>query len=202
MFKRLSVLMAVMILITGSTMAQTWNIDKAHSSVGFSVRHLVIGKVNGYFRDFDAKAVFDGKNIEAGSVEATVKIASIDTDNPGRDEHLSSPDFFDAATYPTMTFKSKKITKGAGDAFTMIGDLTMKNVTKEVTFTGEFNGVINDPWGNTRAGMTASTTINRQDFNVSWANKLQDGSMIVGNDVVITLEVELTEAKEGGAEGK
>jgi polyisoprenoid-binding protein YceI len=202
MFKRLSVLMAVMILITGSAMAQTWNIEKVHSSVGFSVRHLVIGKVNGYFRDFDAKAVFDGKNIEAGSVEATVKIASIDTDNPDRDKHLSSPDFFDAVTYPTMTFKSKKITKGAGDAFTMIGDLTIKDVTKEVTFTGEFNGVINDPWGNIRAGMTASTTINRQDFNVSWANKLQDGSMIVGNDVGITLEVELTEAKEAGAEGK
>ena len=202
MFKKLSVLMAVMVLITGSAMAQTWNIDKAHSSVGFAVRHMVISKVKGYFRDFDAKATFDGKNIEAATIEATVKIASVDTDNADRDKHLISPDFFDAATYPTMTFKSKKITKGTGDAFTMTGDLTIRGVTKEVTFTGQFNGVIDDPWGNTRAGLTAATTINRQDFNVSWDNKLQDGSLIVANDVDISLEIEVVKAKEAAAEGK
>ncbi|MEZ5357421.1 MAG: YceI family protein [Candidatus Zixiibacteriota bacterium] len=195
MLKR-SILTALVVLTLGLTAhADTWHFDKAHSSVGFAVRHMVVSKTTGKFDDFEGAVEFDGKNIEAGSVNIAIKMASIDTDNTDRDKHLKSGDFFDIEKYPEMTFKSKKITKGSGNTFTMVGTLTIKDVSRDVTLEGEFNGVIDDPWGNTRAGFTAKTKINRQDFNVAFDNKLQDGSLVVGNDVEITLEIELIKAK-------
>jgi polyisoprenoid-binding protein YceI len=185
-----------MLFVTASfAAADTWTFDKAHSSIGFSVRHLVISKTKGYFGDYDGSVSFDGKDLSTGSVTVTIQMASIDTDNEDRDKHLRSADFFDAENNPTMTFVSKKIVPGEDNAFTMTGDLTIKGVTKEVTLDGEFYGVLDDPWGNTKAGFSATTTINRQDFNVTWENKLQDGSLVVGNDVTINLEIELTKAK-------
>ncbi|MEE9442592.1 MAG: YceI family protein [candidate division Zixibacteria bacterium] len=175
--------------------AQTWSFDNAHSTIGFSVKHLVISKTTGQFHDYSGKVEFDGSNIENGSVEVTTRIASIDTENEDRDKHLKSPDFFDVDKFPVMSFKSKKISPVNDGRFTMTGDLTIKNVTKEVTFDCEFNGTIDDPWGNKRAGFTAETTINRQDFNVKFDNKLQDGSLVVGNDVKISMEIELIKDK-------
>jgi polyisoprenoid-binding protein YceI len=136
--------------------------------------------------------IFDGKNLEKGKAEITIQMASINTDNSKRDDHLRSADFFNVEKFPTMTFKSTKITKGSGDNFKMTGNLTIKDVTKEVTLDCTFNGVI-EFMGNNRAGFTAQTVINRQDFNVSWDNKLQDGSLIVGDDVTINLEIELVQ---------
>lgn len=196
MLKRGLVLVVVLTAVAGYAFADlTWNIDKAHSSIGFSVRHLVISKTKGSFHDYDAVVSFDGKNIETASAKVTIKMASIDTDNKDRDDHLRSADFFHVEKYPTMTFTSKKVIAGEGNEFIMVGDLTIKDVTREVTLHGEFYGITDDSWGNTRAGLSASTTINRQDFNVSWDNKLQDGSLIVGNDVDITLEIELIKSK-------
>jgi polyisoprenoid-binding protein YceI len=195
MFKRFSIAFLVAVALGASAMADTWNIDKAHSSVGFSVRHLVISKTKGTFVDFTGMVEFDGKNLDKASVQAIVQMASVNTDDEKRDEHLRAPDFFDAEKYPTMTFKSTKIIPGDDNEFEMIGNLTIKDVTKEVSFEGEFSGVMDDPWGNTRAGFSAETTINRQDFNVAWENKLQDGSLVVGNDVKIELEIELIKAK-------
>jgi polyisoprenoid-binding protein YceI len=196
MFRRLMVLIFVSLALVASARAQTWNIDPVHSHVGFTVRHMVITKVEGEFKDFaGAITGFDGKNVATGSVDVTIQIPSISTDNNQRDTHLKSPDFFDAAKFPTMTFKSKKIVKGTGDKFTMIGDLTMKGVTKEVTLDCTFNGTVVDPQGNTRAGFSATTTINRQDYGVSWNNSLADGGLVVGNDVVIDLEIEAVRAK-------
>lgn len=196
MYKRLAILILVPLTMVVSAQAQTWNIDPVHSHVGFTVRHLVIAKVNGVFKDFTgALTNFDGKDVAKGGVDVTIQIPSISTDNDQRDTHLKSPDFFDAAKFPTITFKSKKIIKGAGDKFTMIGDLTMKGVTKEDTLDCTLNGTIVDPRGNTRAGFSATTTINRQDYGVSWNNSLADGSLVVSNDVVINLEIEAIKAK-------
>lgn len=171
--------------------AETWSIDKAHSSVGFTVSHMVISKVNGKFDDFDATVSFDGKDLKAASVEATVQIASVDTDNEKRDEHLRSGDFFDAENHPTMTFKSTKIEPGTDNEFKMTGDLTIRGVTKPVTFDAKLNGTTNDPWGNTRAGFSATAEINRQDFGVSWSSVLDNGGLVVSDNVTINLEIQV-----------
>ena len=198
MYRKVALLLLVPLMLVASARAQTWDIDVAHSHVGFTVRHLGVTKVNGSFGDFSGKITgFDGKDVAGGAVEVTVQIASITTGIDKRDEHLRSADFFDAAKFPTMTFKSKKILKGAGDQFTMIGDLTMKGVTKEDTLACTFNGAINDPWGSTRAGFSATTTINRQDYGLSWSNAMADGSLVVSNEVVINLEIEAIKVKEG-----
>jgi polyisoprenoid-binding protein YceI len=191
MFKRFTILFTILALFVGTAGAETWSFDKPHSNIGFSVRHMVISKVKGSFSDYSGQVVFDGKNMSEGSVEITIQVASIDTDNEQRDDHLRSADFFDVEKYPTITFKSTNITPGEDNTFTMVGDLTMKDVTKEVTLVGEFGGSLEDPWGNTRAGFSAETTINRQDFNVSWSNALKDGSLVVSDNVEIILDVEL-----------
>jgi len=195
MFKRLAMVLTVVSMMSVSAMAQTWNFDLAHSNVGFSVRHMVISKVRGNFGDYTGTVNFDGKDMSKASVDVTIRMSSINTDNEKRDDHLKSADFFDVEKFPTMTFKSKKITPGKDNSFSMVGDLTMKGVTKEVVLEGELTGMLEDPWGNTRAGFSASTTINRQDFNVSWSNALKDGSLVVSNDVTIELEIELIQAK-------
>jgi polyisoprenoid-binding protein YceI len=186
---------SLLLVLASLARAEKWEIDVAHSSVGFSVRHMVVTKTHGKFNDFAGYIDFDGKNVEKGSVEITAQIASIDTDNKKRDDHLRSPDFFDAEKFPTMTFKSKKVIKSSGSEFKLVGDLTIKDVTKEVTFDCEFNGVINDPMGNTRAGFSATAKINRQDFNVKWSKSLDAGGLVVGNEVKISLEIEAVKAK-------
>jgi len=196
MLRKSFLLLILFSMIGISADAQSWRIDKAHSSIGFTVRHLVISKVKGYFRDYDADINFDGKNIDKASVKATIQMASVDTDNERRDNHLRSADFFDAEKYPTMTFVSKKFIPGEGKNFKMIGDLTIRDKTKEVTFDGQLNGVITDPRGNQRAGLSATTTINRQDFGVAWDNKLQDGSLVASNDVNIELDIEMIEENQ------
>jgi len=195
MYKRALTLFLALFIMGSMGTAATWNFDKAHSNIGFSVRHLVISKTKGDFGDYSGKVVFDGDNLEKGSAEITIQMASIDTDDEDRDKHLRSADFFNVEKYPTMTFKSKEVRKGEDNKFTMTGDLTIKDVTREVVLKGEFMGIMEDPWGNTRAGFSAETTINRQDFNVSWNNALQDGSLVVGNDVKIELEIELIKAE-------
>ena len=195
MKKRFLLLIIMTAMLALPIRAEVWNIDPVHSTIGFSVRHMVISKVPGEFRDYDGQITFDGKNLAQGQVDITIQMASIDTRNEDRDKHLRSADFFDVEKFPVMTFKSKKITPGMGNAFALVGDLTIKGITREVTLNGEFNGTMVDPWGNTRAGFAAETTINRQDFNVSWSNALQDGSLVVGNGVTINLEIELIKAK-------
>lgn len=194
MIKRTLAILAL--LATGwPTQAAVWTFDPAHSSIGFSVRHMVISNVEGTFRDYTGQVNFDGKSLEKGSVDITIQVTSVNTGIEMRDNHLRSSDFFDVQKYPTMMFKSKKIVKKAKGNFNMIGDLTIKGVTHEVQIDGQFNGAITDPDGNTRAGFSGTTKINRQDYNVAWSNKLQDGSLIVGNDVTINLQIELVQAK-------
>jgi polyisoprenoid-binding protein YceI len=194
-YKKIVVAAALTLAIASGASAQSWDLDAAHSSVGFSVRHMVISKTTGKFNEFSGAVKFDGKNFAAGSVEITVQIASIDTDNEKRDDHLRSPEFFDAEKFATMNFKSKKVTAGEGNEFTIVGDLTIKGVTKEVEFAAEFNGAVDDPWGNSRAGFSAATEINRQDFGLTWSKTLEAGGLIVGDKVGITLEIEVVKSK-------
>ena len=190
MLKRLLfTVVAVMVTISAVDAAE-WKIDPAHSTIGFEVRHLVISRIRGQFQEFDCSLKFDNSAIEAGSVEFTVQTASIDTDNEDRDKHLRTGEFFDTENYPTMTFKSGKVIKGDENKFKLVGDLTIRGVTKEVTFDCEFYGVVKDPWGKTKSGFSAHTEINRQDFKVSWSKSLDSGGLVVGHVVNITVDVE------------
>lgn len=175
---------------TVSIPAGTWTIDPAHSTVGFTVRHLMVSKVRGKFRDFDAEIVVAENPLES-SVRATVEMASIDTGDEGRDQHLRTNDFFDIENYPQMTFVSTGIT-GSGSDYEVTGDLTIRGVTKQVTFDLEVGGVSKDPWGNTRAGFELTGTINRKDFGIEWNAALETGGVVVGDKVTIEIDVEAT----------
>jgi len=181
--------MVAVVLLAGVAQADQWTLDIPHSSVQFKVSHLVIAKVVGNFGEFSANLEFDGKDVSSGKVDMTVKVASISTDNPDRDKHLRSGDFFAVEDHPDMTFKSKKVVKGNDNKFQLVGDLTIRGVTKEVTFDCVFNGAVAF-MGTSKAGFTAKTTINRQDFGVSWNKIIDGGGLLVGNDVEITLELE------------
>lgn len=194
--KKIAAALLLVAVFATASMSESWSVDPVHSIVEFSVRHLVISKVKGRFGEFEGTVSFDGKSPAGGSVELTVQVASIDTDDEDRDTHLKGPDFFDAENNPTMVFKSKKVVVGDGESgeFKLIGDLTIRGTTKEVTFDCELHGVVNDPWGNTKAGFSASTVINRQDFGLKWSKTLEAGGLLLGNEVTIVLELELLKA--------
>jgi polyisoprenoid-binding protein YceI len=167
----------------------TWKLDPSHSELSFSVKHLAISKVKGTFKTWDVTVVTteDPKDI---SIEATVDVASVDTKQEQRDEHLRTSDFFLADEHPTMTFTSTSFDVD-GDDFTLVGDLTLRGVTKPVTLKGEFGGVITDDYGRTKAGASASTKINRHDFGVSWNAALEAGGFTLGDDVTITIDLQV-----------
>ena len=166
----------------------TWVLDAAHSEVTFSVRHMMISKVRGTFGVKTATIVV-GDNPLDTKVEATVDVTSLDSKDEGRDGHLRSADFFDVETYPTMTFVSTGVRYEKGD-FLVDGDLTIKDVTKPVTFELELGGFGTDPWGNYKAGATAKTVINREDFGLTWNAALETGGVLVGKDVTIELDLQ------------
>ena len=184
------------IALAGATFGQaTYTIDGAHSAAQFSVRHLMVSNVRGAFSKVAGTIQYDARNLGASKVEATVDINSVDTREPKRDEHLKSADFFDAAKYPTMTFKSKQVSK-AGDKVLVKGDLTLHGVTREVTLT--LDGApqeVKDPWGATRIGTQATTKINRKDFGLLWNKNLDGGGVMIGDEVSITLDIEAVKAK-------
>lgn len=182
------------LLTPATALADTWDVDTAHTHVGFSVSHMMIATVRGEFGTFEGTAETDASG-KLKAIQGTVDVSSVDTREPKRDEHLRSPDFFDVATHPHMTFVSKKVTpKGKG--YSVAGDLTIRGVTKPVIFELDaLRGPITDPWGNVKVGGTMVTTIDRQDFGVSWNNNLDAGGVVVGDDVTIRLELELTKKK-------
>jgi polyisoprenoid-binding protein YceI len=169
--------------------AGTWKLDPTHSEITFSVKHLAISKVRGSFREFDVTVVA-GETPSDVKVEATVEINSVDTNQKDRDNHLRTSDFFLADEFPQMTFSSTSISLD-GDDFELVGDLTLRGVTKSVTLKGEFGGVITDGYGQTKAGATASTKINRKDFGVNWNAALEGGGFTLGDDVAINVELQL-----------
>jgi polyisoprenoid-binding protein YceI len=172
----------------------SWTFDPAHSEIGFTVRHAGISKVRGTFRDVDAQLRI-ANPLEESTLSATVQMASIDTKNPDRDAHVRGADFFDVQQYPTMTFTSTAVSFD-GDEATITGDLTIKDVTRTVEFNTEFNGVVVDPFGVTRAGFSAETTISRKDFGITWNAAMEAGGVLVSDKVVISLDVAFTAPQE------
>jgi polyisoprenoid-binding protein YceI len=168
--------------------AGTWTIDPTHSEVGFSLRHLMISKVKGKFEDFEATFV-TGENPLDSTVTASAKVASINTNEANRDGHLRTGEFFDAETYPTISFVSTGVREVDGDFF-VDGDITIKGVTKPTTFDFEFGGFVTDPYGNYKAGATAKTEVNRVDFGLSYNAALETGGVMLGEKVTITLELQ------------
>ena len=170
--------------------AGTWTLDPAHSSVGFTVRHMMVSKVRGRFTDFSADIVTAADPLQS-RFDATVQMASIETGDANRDGHLRTNDFFDIEQFPTMTFRTTGIT-GSGSDYEITGDLTIRGVTKSVTFDLEYGGFGTDPWGNTRAGFTMTGTINRKDFGMTYNAVLETGGVMVGDKVTVELDIEAT----------
>jgi polyisoprenoid-binding protein YceI len=176
--------------------AETWTIDPSHSGAYFSVKHMMVTNVRGEFGDLKGTVQYDPADLSGLKVEATIDAASIDTRNDKRDEHLRSADFFDTANHPAITFVSKKAVPAGDGKFRLVGDLTMRGVTKEVTLDVEGpTPPVTDPWGNVKVGATATTRINRKDYGVSWNKALDAGGFVLGDDVQVTLELQLAKKK-------
>jgi len=187
--KKINVLLVMLVFAAGSAMAQTtWSIDKAHSKIGFSIPHMAISEVEGNFKDFDASVVSKAADFNGAEVTFSAKTASIDTDNERRDNHLKSPDFFDAEKNPELSFKGNLVK--AGGKYKLKGDLTMHGVTKPVEFDVTYGGTMNTGRGE-KAGFKISGKINRQDFGLTWANKTPTGELVVGDEVDIIGKIEL-----------
>jgi polyisoprenoid-binding protein YceI len=168
---------------------QTWKIDASHSGVHFSVRHMVVSKVRGRFSKFEGDISFNEAKPEDSKVNVTIDASSIDTNVQQRDDHLRSPDFFDVAKFPTLTFSSTKIEK-AGHGYQVHGDLTLHGVTRSVALDAEFLGTGKDPWGNVKAGFSAKGSLDRKDYGLNWNQLLEAGGVLVGDKIELELEVE------------
>jgi polyisoprenoid-binding protein YceI len=197
MMQRKSILgLALALAAAPLAFAQTYTIDGSHSKAQFSVRHMMVSNVRGEFSKIKGTVSYDEKNPAATRIEATIDVASINTGEPKRDEHLKSPDFFDVAKYPTITFISKSARKTA-NGLAVTGDLTIHGVTKEVVLQVEGpSPEVRDPWGNLRRGATATTKINRKDFGLTWNAALETGGVVVGDEVSITIDVEAVRQAE------
>ena len=173
------------------TSTQTWALDAAHSNVEFAVKHLMIAKVKGRFSQVSGNLTADPANPADFKLEVEIDAASIDTRQEQRDAHLRSGDFFDAETYPTITFSGKKI-EGDGDEFRLTGDLTIKGMTREITLDVTNEGRATDPWGGSRIGFSARGKIDRRDFGLTWNQALEAGGVLVGDEIKISVDAEFT----------
>lgn len=178
---------------TGSLLAQKagWTLDKAHSSVNFSIRHMVISEVTGNFRDFDISFASSKDDYSDAVVEASIKVTSINTDNERRDGHLRTDDFFNTEKFPAIKFRSTSFEKVGENKYKISGDLTIRDVTKKVAFDAVYNGTIKAPWGATVSSWKASTSVNRFEYGLRWNKALDTGGLIAGETVNITLNLEL-----------
>jgi polyisoprenoid-binding protein YceI len=171
----------------------SWKIDPAHSEVNFTVRHMMISNVRGRFENFEGVVEFNEENPAASTVDVTIDTSSVNTREAQRDGHLKSPDFFDVEKYPVMTFKSKRIEVVDANHGKIIGDLTIRDVTHEVTLNTEYNGKVKSPFGHSSAGFSATTVINRKDWGLNWNVALETGGILVGDEIKIAIELEVIE---------
>ncbi len=169
---------------------ENWQVDGAHSAVNLAVRHMVISKVRGHFTKWNAKLQLDTAELTRSSVEADIEAASIETGMADRDAHLRSPDFLDAAKYPTLRYRSRRVEAASKDRLRVVGDLTIRDVTREVVLDVEYGGQGKDPWGNTRVGFTATASLNRKDFGLTWNQALETGGVLVADRVDIEIELQ------------
>jgi len=183
--------LAAGLALPASAATTTFQIDPRHSSAEFAVTHLMISTVRGEFHGVTGTIVIDDQDITKSTVEATIDATTVDTREPDRDKHLKSPDFFDVAKYPTITFKSTKVEQAGPGKLRVTGDLTIRGVTKQAVLeVSSPKPAIKDPWGLQRTGASASTKVNRQDFGVAWNKSLDSGGVVVGDEVAITIDLE------------
>jgi len=170
---------------------ERWEIDSGHSGIHFSVRHMVVAKVRGQFARWSGTILAEDGDLARTSVEAVMDASSIETGVADRDAHLKSPDFLNVASYPALTFRSKGVERLGGDRLRVLGDLTIRGVSREVALDVEYAGRTKDPWGNERAGYSTTTRINRKDFGLNWNQLLETGGMLVGDEVTVSVELQL-----------
>ena len=178
-----------------ATLTGTYDIDPAHSRFGFVARHAMVTKVRGSFNQFAGTAVLDGDDPTASSVSVTLEVASVDTRNQMRDDHLRTNDFLDVATYPQITFRSTGISWDGGEEFEVTGDLTIKDVTRSITLPLEFTGAATDPFGNERIGLEGSTTVLRSDYGITYNAALETGGVLVSDKIVLEFEISAIKQK-------
>jgi polyisoprenoid-binding protein YceI len=172
----------------------TWKIDPAHSGIHFSVRHMVVSKVRGRFSRFEGDVQLDPAQPEGAKVKVSIDAASIDTNEPKRDDHLRSADFFDVAKFPALTFESTRVEKKGEGRLAITGNLSLHGVTKEIVLDTELLGVGKDPWGAQRAGFSARTSLDRKEYGLGWNQLLEAGGVLVGDKIEIELEIEAVAA--------
>jgi polyisoprenoid-binding protein YceI len=195
MNKRLAVLAAALALASPALAADTYQFDKSHTTVGFQVRHIFT-MLGGKFQDFSGTIKVDRAKPESSSVEFTIQAATIFTNDPKRDEHLKTPDFFDVASHPTITFRSTSVKAAGKDVYDVTGELTMRGVTKQVTLPVTVLGEGKDPWGNEKMGFALATTLNRKDYGINWNKALDQGGLLVGDEVKVEISVEANKLKQ------
>jgi len=184
--------LAAVLTVSAAATTTTWQIDPAHTAAGFAVKHLMISTVRGQFKGVTGAVNWDDQDISKSTIDVTIDANTVDTSEPKRDADLKSDKFFDVAKYPTITFKSKKIEQVSAGKLKIAGDLTIHGVTKEVMLDVEGpTGPVKDPWGNTRVAANAAAKVNRQDFGVKWNATVDGGGVVVGDDVTITIDLEL-----------
>ncbi len=190
--KRFISLVTLMLLaLPLSALASTWSLDPDHSAAQFKVKHLMISNVRGNFEKISATLHLDDRDITRSRVDVSIDVASINTGVNKRDDHLRSPDFFDVAKFPAMTFVSTRVEKAGPGKLTVTGNLTIKGVTRPVVLRVDgLTPEVRDPWGHIRRGASATTTINRRDFGITWNKSMDNGGVVVGEEVAIQLEVE------------
>jgi len=177
----------------------SWQIDPAHSQIQFTIRHMMISNVRGRFENFTGVVEFNEQDPTRSSVDVQIEAASINTREAQRDGHLKSPDFLNADKYPYLTFKSKRIEKTDATHGRMIGVLTIRDIAKEVVLDVEYSGQAKSPWGTTSAGFSATTKINRKDWNLTWNQTLETGGVLVGDEVTVNIELEIVKQAEAHA---
>lgn len=185
------------ILVAGTLSAQNtnWNLDKTHSSVGFSIEHMVVSETVGQFNDFSTNIKSDKDDFTDVKGDLTIQVSSIDTKDAKRDGHLKSPDFFDAEKNPTIKFEIVKFSKVKGKEYKLVGNLTMHGITKSVTLKGSFGGIVKDPYGNTRTGIKVTGEIDRYEFDLKYNAAMEAGGLVIGKKVNINCNIEMTKAK-------
>jgi polyisoprenoid-binding protein YceI len=181
----------VFIIVLSGSAQNTWESDLAHSSIGFTIAHLTVSDVPGKFNDFTVTIKSKGDNFTDAQVEVIIKTTSIFTNNERRDAHLRSADFFEVDKYPTLTFTSTAFEKTGENTYKITGNLTMHGVTKQVVLDAKFKGEIKDPWGNTRAGFNATTSLDRYDYDLKFNTALEGGGLLIGKIVDIGINLEL-----------
>jgi len=194
---RFTVFSLLLVVALGTAVAPgaTWKQDPAHSQVKFTVQHLVVGEVAGSFKEFDVTLMQTDDDFSGSTLEATIKTASIDTENEGRDKHLRSDDFLNAVKYPLMTFKSTSFEKTGENTYKITGDLTIRDVTKQVVLDAKYSGQVTDPGGNQKVGFRAAVSINRFDFGVKWNKSIDTVGLVAGDIIDIVLQMELQKQK-------